>query len=149
LISRRTTLAKASIANFFDAEPDRFHSFHATLDDMIFDYSKQRVTRETMGLLGALAVAADVERRRDAMFSGEPVNPTEGRPALHTALRNFGPLPVLVGGHNVMPDLLSERAKAADFAQRAKLLASTTRGFLDFGTGSAASIRYGRVSACR
>jgi glucose-6-phosphate isomerase len=84
---------------------------------MVFDYSKQRVTRETIGLLVALAGAADVERRRDAMFSGEIVNPTEGRPALHTALRNFGPSPVLVGGRNVMPEILSERAKAAEFAQ--------------------------------
>jgi glucose-6-phosphate isomerase len=117
LTRHRAELAKASIADFFDAEPDRFQRFHASLGDMIFDYSKQRVTEETMGLLVDLAKAAEVERRRDAMFSGEIVNPTEGRPALHTALRNFGPLPVLVGGRNVMPDILSERAKTADFAQ--------------------------------
>ncbi len=120
LISHRTKLAKAPIADFFDAEPDRFQRFHATLDDMVFDYSKQRVTQETMGLLVELAGAADVESRRDAMFSGEPVNPTEGRPALHTALRNFGPSPILVGGRNVMPDILAERAKTADFAQRVR-----------------------------
>jgi glucose-6-phosphate isomerase len=116
LARHQAEMATRPMARLFEAEPNRFHQFAIRLDDMVFDYSKQRVTPESMGLLIELARAAEVETRRDAMLAGEIVNPTERRPALHTALRNFGALPIRVGGHDIMPDVLRERAKTADFA---------------------------------
>jgi glucose-6-phosphate isomerase len=104
------------LADAFAADRGRFDRFHATLDDLLFDYSKQRVTAETMPLLFALARAADVEGKRAAMFRGDLINSTERRAVLHTALRNFSGHPVMVEGHDVMPDVFEVRAKASAFA---------------------------------
>jgi glucose-6-phosphate isomerase len=101
---------------------------------MLFDYSKQRVTKTTMSLLAGLARAAEVEARRDDMFAGKVVNPTEGRPALHTALRNFGSLPIVVNGRDVMPDVRQVRAKAADFSRAlrdGRIAGATGKKFTD------------------
>ena len=100
----------------FDADPQRFASFHATLDDLLFDYSKQRVFAETLTRLLALAEAAGVEAKRDAMFAGAIVNPTERRAALHTALRDLDGAPVMVEGHDVAPEIAAERARMLEFA---------------------------------
>ncbi|MDE3175664.1 MAG: glucose-6-phosphate isomerase [Pseudomonadota bacterium] len=100
----------------FDADPQRFANFHATLDDLTFDYSKQRVFADTLTQLLALASAAGVEARRDAMFAGAIVNPTERRAALHTALRDLDGAPVLVAGENVAPEIATERARMLEFA---------------------------------
>src|SRR3954454_6498678 len=85
----------------FDADPQRFARMHARLDDLLFDYSKQRVFADTLQRLFALATAAGVEARRDAMLAGEIVNPTEKRAALHTALRRPAGEAVNVGGRDV------------------------------------------------
>lgn len=75
------------IAQEFETNPARFDEFHLSLDGLLLDYSKQDITAETKTLLLDLARACDIEKQRDAMFSGEPVNITENRPALHTDLR--------------------------------------------------------------
>jgi len=100
----------------FAADPRRFETFHAGLDDLLFDYSKQRVFADTLAGLFALAKAADVEGKRDAMFRGDLVNTTERRAALHTALRNPEPTPVVVGGHDFGPDIIEERERMLAFA---------------------------------
>jgi glucose-6-phosphate isomerase len=105
-----------SVADEFAADPKRFESMHVLLDDLLFDYSKQRLSKTALSELIALAVACKVEEKRDAMFRGEIVNPTEHRAALHTALRNLSGEPVLVDGRDVMPDVLAERAKVEAFA---------------------------------
>jgi glucose-6-phosphate isomerase len=89
----------------FAEDGERFTQFSGALDDLLVDWSKQRVTEETMALLVDLARACDVEARRDAMFRGEAINATEGRAVLHTALRNRSSNPVMVDGRNVMPDV--------------------------------------------
>jgi glucose-6-phosphate isomerase len=89
---------------------------HVTLDDLLFDYSKQRLNKAALAELIALAVACNVEEKRDAMFRGDVVNPTEHRAALHTALRNLSGDPVFVEGRDVMPNVLAERAKVEAFA---------------------------------
>jgi glucose-6-phosphate isomerase len=134
LSAHHKELAKSSISDFFAADRNRFEQLHARLDDLLFDYSKQRVTKTTMGLLAAMARAAEVEARRDDMFAGKTVNPTEGRPALHTALRNFSSHPIIVNGRDVMPDVLQERAKGADFARKVRdgrLVGATGKKFTD------------------
>jgi hypothetical protein len=87
-------------ASFAD-DPERFERFSLGLDDLLLDYSKCAVTAETMRLLMELARAAGLEERRAAMFAGEPINVTEGRAALHVALRNHSDRPMTVDGRPV------------------------------------------------
>jgi len=90
----------------FEADPGRFGRFSIDLGGFLLDYSKNRISQETMALLVDRARAADLEGWREAMFEGQPINRTEGRAVLHTALRNRDPnRPVRVGGRDVMPDV--------------------------------------------
>ena len=89
----------------FAADPERFAKFSAVDGDLLLDWSKCAVTEKTMELLAAAAQAAGVEKRRDAMFSGEKINITENRAVLHTALRQPKGAKVLVEGHDVVPDV--------------------------------------------
>jgi glucose-6-phosphate isomerase len=91
--------------DLFAAEPDRFGKFSLRLGDILFDFSKNRVTEKTMGLLFDLARQAGVAARRDAMFSGQKINRTEDRAVLHVALRNRSDRPIFVDGVNVMPEV--------------------------------------------
>ncbi len=113
-ISRK--ILEKSVADEFAADPRRFAAMHVLLDDLLFDYSKQRLTQAALAELMALAKTCDVEGRRDAMFRGDIINTTEHRAVLHTALRNLSGNPILVEGRDVMPDVLAERAKVAAFA---------------------------------
>jgi glucose-6-phosphate isomerase len=89
----------------FAADVNRFSRYSARLDDFLFDYSKCAVNDAVLDGLEALARAASVEKKRDAMFSGEIINITEERAVLHTALRNRANTPVIVDGRDVMPDV--------------------------------------------
>ncbi len=89
----------------FAADPNRFSRFSTKLDDLLFDYSKCAVNDKILDGLEALAKAAKVEEKRDAMFHGDIINITEERAVLHTALRNRSNRPILVGGTDVMPDV--------------------------------------------
>jgi glucose-6-phosphate isomerase len=99
------TIAPLQMREMFKSDPSRFAKFSLRLGDLLLDYSKNRITEETMGLLRALARQAGVEAMRDKMFAGEPINLTEGRAVLHVALRNFSSRPILVGGKDVMPEV--------------------------------------------
>jgi glucose-6-phosphate isomerase len=116
------------LAEAFDADPNRFAKLHARLDDLLFDYSKQLLFEGTLAELFALASAADVEGKREAMFRGEIVNSTERRAALHTALRDPTLKPVVVGGHDYAPEIAEERARMLAFA--ADVRAGLSRGGL-------------------
>jgi glucose-6-phosphate isomerase len=116
LAAHRNEALAHKVADAFAADPARFATMHVVLDDLMFDYSKQRVTGATLADLETLAKAADIEGRREAMFRGDLINSTERRAALHTALRNFSGAPVLVEGRDVMPEIVAERAKVAAFA---------------------------------
>jgi glucose-6-phosphate isomerase len=117
LEAHRVEIASHRAIDLFADDPMRFESFSARLDDLIYDYSKNRLTKATIGHLLDLARAAAVERRRDALFAGDKVNATEHRPALHMALRNFSGRPIHVDGADVMPAVLAEREKVAAFAR--------------------------------
>jgi len=104
----------------FNAEPDRFERFSLQLDDILFDFSKNRISDETMPLLLELARARNVEGLRERMFNGELINHTEQRAVLHTALRNLSDRPVHIDGVDVMPEVRSE-------LQRVKALAEAVR----------------------
>ena len=116
LIAHRQSVLRTSVAEEFARDGQRFTRFHVVLDDLLFDYSKQRIGADTLPLLESLARAADVSAKRDAMFAGELVNSTERRAALHSALRNFSGRPVMVEGRDAMPEVLAMRAKMLAFA---------------------------------
>ncbi|SDA38093.1 glucose-6-phosphate isomerase [Sinorhizobium sp. NFACC03] len=89
----------------FASDAERFQRFSTTLGDLLLDYSKCAVNDRVLDGLEALAKAAKVEDKRDAMFRGDIINITEERAVLHTALRNRGNRPILVDGKDVMPDV--------------------------------------------
>ena len=89
----------------FQEDAARFDNFSLRLGSLFFDYSKNRINAETIKLLVALAEQAELPAYIERMFSGEKINSTEQRAALHTALRNHSDQPVYVDGKNVMPDV--------------------------------------------
>ncbi|MCG8423671.1 MAG: glucose-6-phosphate isomerase [Proteobacteria bacterium] len=104
LAAHRATMDGVTIRGLFESDSGRFDRFSHTLgDSLLFDYSKHRVTEETMRLLLALAEQADVPGYIERMFSGQRINLTEKRPVLHIALRNRSNRPIEVDGRDVMP----------------------------------------------
>ena len=87
----------------FAQDPQRFETFSLRVDDLLLDYSKNRITAETMRLLLALARECEVPAWTERMFNGSKINFTEQRAVLHTALRNRSNTPVEVDGEDVMP----------------------------------------------
>ena len=98
-------IAPLPMRDLFAKDAQRFATFSLRLGDLLLDYSKNRITAETMDLLRALASEAGVEAMRAKLFDGEPINVTEGRAVLHVALRNFSSRPINVAGKDVMPDV--------------------------------------------
>ncbi len=105
LEQHRDAIAGVHLRELFARDPERFTRFSQSMDDLLVDYSKQRVTAETMQLLTALAEATGVAALRDRMFAGEPINETEDRAVLHVALRTSAPGPIVVNGRDVLPDI--------------------------------------------
>jgi len=93
------------LRDWFASDPDRFDRFSLRLEDLLFDYSKNRITEKTINLLLDLAQQADLAPAIRAMFAGEKINQTEDRAVLHTALRNRSNRPIYVDGQDVMPDV--------------------------------------------
>lgn len=91
--------------DIFAEDPQRFEKYSLKFKDILLDYSKHRITDETLPLLFQLAREANIEKWRDMMFAGEKINITENRAVLHTALRNRANTPVHVDGKDVMPDV--------------------------------------------
>ncbi|MFK0275657.1 glucose-6-phosphate isomerase [Ensifer sp. NPDC090286] len=100
----------------FAADAERFARFSTTLGDLLLDYSKCAVNDKVLDGLEALAKAAKVEEKRDAMFRGDIINITEERAVLHTALRNRSNRPIFVDGKDVMPDVNGVLAAMGAFA---------------------------------
>ena len=112
----RKRLASVHMRDQFAADARRFSKFSLTLDDLLFDFSKNRIDSEAFAALAGLAREAGVEEKRGAMFAGEPINSTEGRAVLHTALRNRSADPVYVDGKDVMPGIRKVLATMRRFA---------------------------------
>jgi glucose-6-phosphate isomerase len=115
----------ASLRELFATDPRRAESFTLTAADLRIDFSKQRVVRKTIDLLLAVAEAADVQGRRDAMFAGERINVTEDRAVLHTALRAPRDAVIVAAsdagdGHNVVPDVWATLDRMGTFAERVR-----------------------------
>jgi glucose-6-phosphate isomerase len=113
-------MAEVHLRDLFAADPGRFDSFSLRLDDLLLDYSKNRITGETRSLLLELARAADLEGWRARMFAGEKINITEHRAVLHVALRNRSNRPILVDGQDVMPAVNAVLARMRAFTERVR-----------------------------
>ena len=120
LDSHRGAIAKTHLRDLFAADPKRVESLSLSFGGMFYDFSKQRMTAETLALLVSLAKEALVPEWRERMFSGEKINISEGRSVLHTALRrSAGPFPSKQ--FDVMPEVIETRRRMAEFAERLRL----------------------------
>ena len=105
LAEHQRAIAGRQMRQMFRDDPGRFARFSLRFEDILLDYSKNRVSEETMGLLAALAGKAGLKEWTERLFTGEKINITENRAVLHIALRNRSNRPILVDGKDVMPDV--------------------------------------------
>ena len=103
------------MSDLFDGDVQRFERFNIKAAGLNLDYSKNRVTNETMSLLTDLAKSRDLSSAIKGMFAGDIINRSENRPALHTALRNFSGEPVMVDGNDVMPEVKQTLSRMKEF----------------------------------
>ncbi len=111
------TMARIHMRDLFAKEPGRFARFSLRLDDLLLDYSKNRITTKTLGLLLDLAREAEVPTAAERMFRGDRINTTEGRAALHVALRNRSNRPIEIDGEDVMPAVNAVLDRMRDFSE--------------------------------
>jgi glucose-6-phosphate isomerase len=120
LQAHQRELADVQMRDLFAADPERFSRYSLRLDDLLLDFSKNRITDETLRLLLALAEQADVPGWIERTLSGEKINVTEGRAVLHTALRNRSGRPVQLDGQDVMPGIQAVLEKVRDLTERVR-----------------------------
>jgi glucose-6-phosphate isomerase len=118
LAQHHRVMRQATMRELFRQDPSRFERMSLRFEEMLVDYSKNRVTAETMRLLLALAEETALPDAIGQLFQGEKINATEGRAVLHTALRNRANTPVLVDGRDVMPEVNAVLAQMQRFADR-------------------------------
>ncbi len=109
---------QVKMKDLFYNDEDRFRKFSLRIEDILFDYSKNIITENTMAVLFELANECKLGEAIEAMFSGEKINGTEGRAVLHTALRNFSGRPVLENGKDVMPQVQDVQLQMKNFCYR-------------------------------
>ncbi|MFZ4057957.1 MAG: glucose-6-phosphate isomerase [Ferruginibacter sp.] len=127
LQAHKTNLDSATIKSLFEANPNRFNEFSMCIEDIVFDYSKNLITKETLDLLFQLAEECKLKTATDAMFKGEVINETENRAVLHTALRNFTEKEVIVDGKNIIPDVQAVLQQMKAFC--AEIHSGTWKGY--------------------
>jgi glucose-6-phosphate isomerase len=116
-----------SLKGLFDTDNERFAKFSVQFEEILLDYSKNRITDQTIALLLQLAKECRLNDAVNAMFSGEVINATEGRPVLHIALRNQSNTPILVDGKDVMPDVNKVLQHMKEFSE--DIISGSWRGY--------------------
>ena len=117
LKQHRSEHENRQISGLFERDPGRFDQLSSTCGDVLFDYSKNNVSEETLDLLIDLADAAGLPKKRANLFDGKHINTTEDRAVQHMALRQSAGAEVQIDGHNVMPDVTAVRSRMAAFAE--------------------------------
>ena len=117
LAAHHDRIRNLHLRDLFRDDPGRFETFSLRFEDILFDYSKNRITAETRKLLLQLAEQADLGGAITRMFRGEKINNTEGRAVLHVALRNRGTRPIHVDGVDVMPQVRRVLAQMKTFSE--------------------------------
>ena len=115
-----------NIKNLFK-EANRKEAFSVQLNDLNVDYSKNRITKETLSLLVDLAKEVGLKQAIEAQFSGEIINATEGRAVLHTALRSTSEEPVLIDGKDIKPKIQTTLRKIRSFSN--KVISGKWKGY--------------------
>ncbi|MGZ3755129.1 MAG: glucose-6-phosphate isomerase [Mucilaginibacter sp.] len=116
-----------SVKELFKSDNQRFEKFSARFDEILLDYSKNRINDQTIALLLQLAKECSLNDAIAAMFSGEVINVTEGRPVLHVALRNRSNTPIYVDGKDVMPDVNKVLAHMKEFSE--SIISGSWKGY--------------------
>ena len=120
-------MASKGIKDLFEADKQRFEKFSLQFEDMLLDFSKNRIDDKTLALLFQLAKECLVTDAIKDMFSGEKINVTEGRPVLHVALRNRSNTPIYVDGKDVMPDVNRVLEQMKKFSE--DIISGSWKGF--------------------
>ena len=134
LAAHRDEVGDLLMRELFRDDPERAARFSLTLGDLLFDFSKNRITAQTLSLLTDLCEECGVRDWIGRMFSGDAINETEGRAVLHTALRNRGDRAVIVDAIDVMPDVrrvLSQMRAFADSVREGAWVGHTGRAITD------------------
>ena len=120
LVRHHEAVKDTHLRELFATDPGRGETLTCEAGDLYLDWSKHRVTAETVGLLVAMAERAGLRQRIDAMFAGERINLTENRAVLHVALRAPEGSSILVDGHNVVPDVHEVLGRMRGFAEEVR-----------------------------
>ncbi len=123
------TIKNRRIKDFFVQDPDRFRQFSLQFEEILVDFSKNIITEETRRLFLDLTKEMGLRDSIEKMFYGNPINETENRAVLHTALRNRSNSPVIVDGRDVMPDINQVLDQIRLFSK--KMISGTWKGFTE------------------
>lgn len=120
LLAHHERMQGVRISDLFAQDEARFAHFHVRHEGLMLDYSKQRITGETLAALMDLARACDLEGERDRLFSGAVMNITENRAVLHTALRDRASTEIIVDGENIVPMIRETFARMKDITDKVR-----------------------------
>src|SRR5271155_626305 len=135
LLTHYAATKGTQMRDLFAEDPDRFKKFTLEFEGLLLDFSKNRITGETLSLLRALAVARDVPGWAKKLFTGEKINITENRAVLHIALRNRSNRPIFVDGKDVMPEVnavLAHMKECSDKVRSGEWKGYTGKSITDF-----------------
>lgn len=117
LLAHHKVIANQHMREWFENDGEHFSRFHLQRGEILLDYSRNRITDQTISLLCQLAEAVQLRQKIESLFSGDPVNMTENRPALHTALRDSDHKKILVNDENIAELITAARQKMCDFVE--------------------------------
>jgi glucose-6-phosphate isomerase len=120
LAAHREAMEGVRMQTLFAQDSRRFERFSLSFEEILVDYSKNRITADTLGLLFDLAAQCGLRNAIESMFASERINETENREVLHVALRNRSGAPVVVAGRDVMPAVAAELAKMKAFSEQVR-----------------------------
>ena len=115
LVQHQCDIMPQHMRDWFKQDTKRFSRFSLQAGNLLLDYSRNRLTEKTIGLLNDLANAVELPNKIEALFTGEAVNRSENRPALHTALRDKQQTPIYVNGENIAPLIANTLEKMRAF----------------------------------
>lgn len=118
LTAHQTEMKTVQMKDLFARDSTRFEKMSIQFDDILFDYSKNIITEETLETLLQLAEDCKVKAAMNAMFNGEKINGTEDRAVMHTALRNFSDQPIVIDGEDIMQEVRETRQKMKTFCKK-------------------------------
>ncbi len=127
-------LDRLNMSELFALNPNRFNDFSIQYDDLLLDYSKNKIDNDVKLAFNDLANAIDLKTKIQDMFSGKKINITENRAVLHIALRNKEDNPIYVDGVNIMPEVMQSLKKMEEFVngvRNEQILSSSNETFTD------------------